>query len=382
MKKSVKSVLSLLLAAVICPSVAPFALAGEIRDDGLYYFKDRDGTELKAPLNGFASYVVENNPGDLWTKKTDYQDPKNALGYPESKEYEYNLGAGGTLVLGFDNPIYDGEGLDIYVFEVGGDVEATEVEVSNDLVTWYDVGKVAGSTAGIDINGKVPDNAFFRSVRLTDLKTAIYSSWPGADIKGVSGLNSIVIHDYAAGEIDPIIIPPDFPDDWTQPITRKEFAAVCVQVYENLSGTKALPDVTKPFTDCTDIEVLKAYNVGITNGTSATTFSPDRLLSREEAATMLTRVFKRVTMAGWTLANDKDFTLNYTMPALFNDDSDISAYARDSVYFMASNEIIKGFPGNKFVPRNRTSVEEANHYANATREQALVIATRMIKNLQ
>ncbi|MBQ3404193.1 MAG: S-layer homology domain-containing protein, partial [Oscillospiraceae bacterium] len=215
-----------------------------------------------------------------------------------------------------------------------------------------------------------------------DLKTAIHSSWPGADIKAVSGLNSIVTHDYAADEIDPIIIPTDFPDDWTQPITRREFAAVCVQVYENLSGTKALPDVTNPFTDCTDIEVMKAYNVGITNGTSATTFSPDRLLTREEAATMLTRVFKRVTMVGWTLADDSNFTLNYTMPDLFDDDADISGYARDSVYFMAANDIIKGFPGNKFVPRNRTSAEEAEHYANATREQALVIATRMVRNLQ
>ena len=169
--------------------------------------------------------------------------------------------------------------------------------------------------------------------------------------------------------------------DLTADITRAEFAAVAVKVYEALSGTAAIPIVNNPFTDCNDVEVLKAYNIGAVNGTSATTYDPDALLNREQAATMLTRVFKKITLAGWTLATDSQFTLPYTKPAAFADDKDISAWAKDSVYFMAANGIINGVGNNKFAPKNVTTEEQATGYANATREQALLIAVRMVENL-
>ena len=169
--------------------------------------------------------------------------------------------------------------------------------------------------------------------------------------------------------------------DLTADITRAEFAAVAVKVYEALSGTVAIPIVNNPFTDCNDVEVLKAYNIGAVNGTSATTYDPDALLNREQAATMLTRVFKKVTLAGWSLAADSQFTLPYTKPAAFADDKDISDWAKDSVYFMAANGIINGVGGTKFAPKNVTTEEQATGYANATREQALLIAVRMVENL-
>ena len=128
------------------------------------------------------------------------------------------------------------------------------------------------------------------------------------------------------------------------------------------------------------MEVLKAYNIGAVNGTSATTYAPDALLTREQAATMLTRVFKKITLAGWTLATDSQFTLPYEKPAPFADDKDISNWAKDSVYFMAANKIIEGYQNN-FMPKNTTPAQEAEGYANATREQALLIAVRMVENL-
>lgn len=170
-------------------------------------------------------------------------------------------------------------------------------------------------------------------------------------------------------------------EDLTEDISRAEFAAVAVKTFEALSGTQAIPAVTNPFTDCKDMEVLKAYNIGAVNGTSDTTFMPDALLNREQAAAMLTRVFKKVSMPSWSLETDADFPLNYTKPAAFSDDTQISAYARDSVYFMVANNIINGVGGNKFAPKNTTTAEEAQGYANATREQALAIAVRMVENL-
>ena len=173
--------------------------------------------------------------------------------------------------------------------------------------------------------------------------------------------------------------------DLTKPITRAEFAAVSVRAYEALSGEKTSPAPVNPFTDTEDAEVLKAYQTGITAGTSATTFHPDTLLNREQAATMLTRVYKKTAIEGWEMAKDGEFaeafSVMFTMPAPFADDAKISDWAKPSVYFMAANGIINGVGNNTFAPRATTDAETAIGYAQATREQAIAIATRMVKNL-
>lgn len=79
-------------------------------------------------------------------------------------------------------------------------------------------------------------------------------------------------------------------EDLTKPITRAEFAAVAVKVYEGLSRHSALPVVNNPFTDTKDVEVLKAYNANIVAGISTDRFAPDALLNREQAATMLSSI--------------------------------------------------------------------------------------------
>ena len=141
-----------------------------------------------------------------------------------------------------------------------------------------------------------------------------------------------------------------------------------------------------PFTDTADTEVLKALNVGITNGLSETEFGPAKLLNREQAATMLSRVYKKVAFEGWTLATDGNyaeaFRALFTMPEAFTDDADISSWARDSVYFMVDHGILKGMEGYTFQPRAVTPEQQASGYAQATREQAILIAVRLVQNLK
>ena len=48
---------------------------------------------------------------------------------------------------------------------------------------------------------------------------------------------------------------------------------------------------------------------------------------------------------------------------------------------MAANKIIQGSEG-KFMPKAVTDAEKAIGYAQATREQALILATRMVENLK
>lgn len=168
-------------------------------------------------------------------------------------------------------------------------------------------------------------------------------------------------------------------EDLTGDITRAEFAAVSVKLYEKISGETA-EESDNPFTDTDDEYVIKAYNLGITTGTSETEFSPENLLNREQAASMLTRVYKKVTLKDWSIDKDADFTLEYEQPEKFSDDELISDWAVDSVYFMASKGIIKGIGDNKFAPKNITEEEKASGYANASREQAIIMAVRMAES--
>ncbi|MCL2153257.1 MAG: hypothetical protein FWH57_09940, partial [Oscillospiraceae bacterium] len=93
------------------------------------------------------------------------------------------------------------------------------------------------------------------------------------------------------------------------------------------------------------------------------------------------RVFKRSTIPGWSFEADADYPMNYTRPEPFDDDADISDWARDSVYFMVANRIILGVGYNVFAPRAVTSVQQAAGYAIATREQAILLALRMVENM-
>ncbi|MCL2151387.1 MAG: Ig-like domain-containing protein [Oscillospiraceae bacterium] len=166
--------------------------------------------------------------------------------------------------------------------------------------------------------------------------------------------------------------------DFTAPITRVEFAGVAVKAFENLAETKAQAAETNPFTDTSDTDALKAFNVGIMVGYSADKFEPSIQLNREQCATALTRVFKRTMIPEWTFETDQRYPLSFTWPAPFADDAVISNWAKESVYFMAANSIILGVGNNRFAPRSTTTAEIAVGYAIATREQALAIAVRMV----
>ncbi|MGE5677209.1 MAG: S-layer homology domain-containing protein [Pseudomonadota bacterium] len=157
--------------------------------------------------------------------------------------------------------------------------------------------------------------------------------------------------------------------DMTKPITREEFAELAVKLYEKVTGKAAAVNSTNPFTDTKNPEILKAYQLGITQGTSATTFTPEELTNREQVATMLSRAVK-------VMVPGADFSTQGS--PTFTDQDQISTWAVEHVKFMSKAGIIKGTDG-KFMPKATTTAQQAAGYANTTREQAVAMSVRIFE---
>ncbi|MDD2447159.1 MAG: S-layer homology domain-containing protein [Tissierellia bacterium] len=154
--------------------------------------------------------------------------------------------------------------------------------------------------------------------------------------------------------------------DMTRPITREEFAEVAIKLYEKTTESVPTVNVTNPFTDTKNQEIVKAYQVGITTGTSATTFDPNKQINREQVATMLSRAIR-------IMVPTADFSTDGA-PS-FKDGNHISDWALEHVKYMSKIGIIKGDNGN-FMPKAVTSAQVASGYANTTREQAIAMGVR------
>ena len=155
--------------------------------------------------------------------------------------------------------------------------------------------------------------------------------------------------------------------DMTKPITREEFCELAVLLYEKVTETTAAPASPNPFTDTTNSQVLKAYALGITTGTSDTTFSPKTLINREQCATMLFRAIKAIAPnADYSVTGVRDFP----------DQQFISSWAVDATKYMSKLGIIKGDEAGNFMPRATTTAQTAAGYGMATREAAVLMTVR------
>ncbi len=154
--------------------------------------------------------------------------------------------------------------------------------------------------------------------------------------------------------------------DMTKPITREEFAEVAIKLYEKTTGFTPYVNVPNPFTDTENPEILKAYQIGITSGTSATTFEPNKLINREQVASMLSRAIR-------VMIPTADFSTDGA--PTFKDEKYISTWALEHVKYMSKTGIIKGTDGN-FMPKAITSAQVAEGFANTTREQAIAMGVR------
>jgi hypothetical protein len=128
-------------------------------------------------------------------------------------------------------------------------------------------------------------------------------------------------------------------------ITRAEFVTLLNRIfgYEKTSE-KSFPDVKAGAWYAS--EIAKAYKAGIIAGDNNGNMNPEVVISRQEAAVMLTRAF---LLAG----EHPDDALKYS------DLDQIAEWALDSVGIMTKQGYVSGRPGNLFAPQGNLSRSEA-----------------------
>jgi len=150
--------------------------------------------------------------------------------------------------------------------------------------------------------------------------------------------------------------------DMTRPITREEFCELAVLLYEVVTAQPVEPVANNPFSDTQNQQVLKAYNLGITSGTSADTFAPGAFISREQMAGMLFRTVRSIAPASdYGLAGNKGF----------HDQKEISSWAAEGIGYLSAKGIFTGDSKGDFLPKSM-----------ATREAAIAVVIRAYDMLQ
>ena len=132
-------------------------------------------------------------------------------------------------------------------------------------------------------------------------------------------------------------------------IKRSEAADKFLKLYEDLCGQEvsteqiAYEDVDSIYSD----SIEKSASIGIMNGTGENTFSPNKVLRREQAAVILSRVLEKTGKIE-SLSDERE---------KFTDDSDISEWAKESVYKTAS---LFGESEQEYDPHEYISSDELN----------------------
>lgn len=155
------------------------------------------------------------------------------------------------------------------------------------------------------------------------------------------------------------LVPDGLGDDYSANATRAQFAAIAVKLYEAMSGKTAPSAGETPFTDTADPAVLQAAELNFVSGMGDGTFAPNALVTREQAAVILSQVYLKV---GGSIG---------AMRSTFADNDSISEWAKLRVAFMSKKGIISGVGDNIFNPQGNASIE-----------QALSISLRMFENLK
>lgn len=159
----------------------------------------------------------------------------------------------------------------------------------------------------------------------------------------------------------------DLSEKYTQPITRYDFCLLAYRLIatefkpyvdsrvglglamHDIAAERGIYGATvNKFSDCYYIEVEMLASMGIINGMGDGTFAPDEYITREQAATILSRTAE---FLGNKILKESD--ISYT------DSEEISDWAMPSVRRMNAMGIMTGVSETEFAPKEEYTVEQA-----------------------
>lgn len=148
--------------------------------------------------------------------------------------------------------------------------------------------------------------------------------------------------------------------DYTLPITRTEFAALAVALYETTADREIIGRME--FNDTDDINVQKMGYLGVVTGVGGSNFAPDNNLTREQAAVMLSRLADAMgqPLSPWA----SEFQVFYA------ERDTISSWALESVLEMYKAGIMTGVGNMRSAPR-------FDPHGAYTREQSIITILRL-----
>ena len=160
-------------------------------------FSDGHGGRIFFPFGNisFADEIVNFKVGD--PGPIEGYGAQNVLDIPDYEgDYEKKyttLGYGGELVVKFtDNILYDINGPDLFILEIGPAIEPVDVYISKDGNNWISVGKTGGGLSEIDIADYVKKADIFRYAKIVDIKEKKSGRWPGADVDAIGAIGSSI----------------------------------------------------------------------------------------------------------------------------------------------------------------------------------------------
>lgn len=175
----------------------------------------------------------------------------------------------------------------------------------------------------------------------------------------LSSVNASEPSNWAEEEVDEAIALEAITDslilNYQEGLTRAEFAELLVKTYESMiDAVVDISTVKNPFDDTDKVYLLKAYSVGIVSGTSATTFSPDQLVTREQLVVMMVRMIEQVELKLSVSILDSQMAVDP-----FEDQSCMATWAKASIDKAVANGIVSGVGDNRFNPKGNSSKEQA-----------------------
>lgn len=130
-------------------------------------------------------------------------------------------------------------------------------------------------------------------------------------------------------------------------IRRDDFCDLAFNLISNVFKAP-IPKANNNFNDTSSVRINTLFDMGIITGKADGIFAPADFLTREEAATILVRI------------SDKFLNVYCTeLYFLYDDEADISDWAKNSVQIISNMGIMKGTGDNKFSPKDIFTTQEA-----------------------